>query len=69
MTANELLLKIHRNVVSRLTTGDITVTINGKNVDIKDVVLEGENGDYTCNIIYEEVKKVNKRDIDKLMKT
>ncbi len=49
MTANKLILSL-RDVVYMLTSGDIPVTMNGKPIEITDVTLEGENGNYSCDI-------------------
>lgn len=49
MTANELFGRL-RKVIWMLTSGDIPVTMNGKPIEITDVTLEGENGNYSCDI-------------------
>ena len=49
---NEL-IKGLRDISARLTSGDIPIKVNGKEISSIDVTLEGENGDYWCNITIE----------------
>ena len=49
MMLNELILKC-RAVSGMLSTGNIPVTLNGKPIEITDVSLEGENGNYHADI-------------------
>ena len=52
--ANQLLIELQRNVIFRLTAGEIPITINGEKVEITPE-LQGENGDYWCEL---NIKKV-----------
>lgn len=49
MTLNELLKK-GRQVSWMLTSGDIPLTMNGQPIEIYDITLEGENGNYWADI-------------------
>lgn len=61
MRLNEFVEKL-TNVSRLLTSGSIPVTINGKRVKILEPTLEGENGDYWCNIQIEEEPKLKDTD-------
>lgn len=49
MTLNGLLNKC-RKISWMLTSGDIPLKMNGEPVEIYDVTLEGENGNYWADI-------------------
>lgn len=49
MTLNELINKA-RQISWMLTSGDIPLTLNGEPIDIVDITLEGENGNYHADI-------------------
>ena len=49
MTLNDLLKK-GREVSCMLTSGDIPLTINGEPIEIVDITLEGENGNYWADM-------------------
>lgn len=54
--ANQLLIELQRNVIFRLTTGEIPITINGEKVEITPE-LQGENGDYWCELNIKKYRK------------
>ena len=49
MTLNGLINKA-RQVSWLLTSGDIPLTMNGEPIEIVDITIEGENGDYYADI-------------------
>lgn len=49
MTLNDLIRKC-RSVSYKLTSGDIPITMNGQPIEITDVTLEGDNGNYWADI-------------------
>ena len=49
MTLNELLKK-GQKISWMLTSGDIPLTLNGEPIEIYDITLEGENGNYWADI-------------------
>ena len=49
MTLNELLNK-GISISRRLTSGDIPLTMNGEPIEIVDITLEGENGNYWADL-------------------
>lgn len=49
MTLNELIKK-GRKISWLLTSGDIPLTMNGQQIEIYDITLEGENGNYWADI-------------------
>lgn len=49
MTLNDL-LKRGREVSWMLTSGDIPLTMNGEPIEIVDITLEGDNGNYWADM-------------------
>lgn len=49
MTLNEFLKK-GQKISWLLTSGDIPLTLNGEPIEIYDITLEGENGNYWADI-------------------
>ena len=49
MTLNELLKK-GQKISWMLTSGDIPLTMNGEPIEIYDITLEGENGNYWADM-------------------
>ena len=49
MTLNELIKKGQR-ISWMLTSGDIPLTMNGEPIEITDITLEGENGNYWADM-------------------
>ena len=49
MTLNEL-IKNGIQISRCLTSGDIPLTMNGEPIEITDITLEGENGNYWADI-------------------
>lgn len=49
MTLNDLIKKGQR-ISWMLTSGDIPLTMNGEPIEITDITLEGENGNYRADI-------------------
>ena len=49
MTLNGLINKA-RQISWLLTSGDIPLTMNGQPIEIYDITLEGENGNYWADI-------------------
>ena len=49
MTLNELLNK-GKEISWMLTSGDIPLTMNGEPIEIVDITLEGENGNYWADL-------------------
>ena len=56
MTLNELMNK-GLSISRRLTSGSIPVTVNGKPIEIVDITLEGENGNYWADMKVVERKE------------
>ena len=50
---NELLGCL-KGFLFHLTSGDIPIKVNGKEISSIEPELEGENGDYWCNLIIKE---------------
>ena len=55
-TANELLEELRYNVIFKLTSGSIPLTINGEKVEVTPE-LYGESGDYWCELCIKERSK------------
>lgn len=57
MTLNDLIKKGQR-ISWMLTSGDIPLTMNGEPIEIVDIILKGENGNYWADMKVE--RKENK---------